>query len=158
MGGNIKGGLNWNIDESHNIFGNAGYYSKQPLFNAVYPNFNNNDVNDGLTNEKIVGLELGYGYTSEHYRVNVNLYRTSWKDRFFRQSRSGQDGFIDFAGIEQVHKGIEFEGSMRFGKFKFDGMFSIGDFQYKGDVTGTEYDENNNVVGTAGDNFLFGWN
>ncbi|MDH5412837.1 MAG: TonB-dependent receptor [Flavobacteriaceae bacterium] len=153
MGGNIKGGLNWNIDESHNIFGNAGYYSKQPLFNAVYPNFNNNDVNEGLTNEKIVGLELGYGYTSEHYRINVNLYRTSWKDRFFRQSRSGQDGFIDFAGIEQVHKGIEFEGSMRFGKFKFDGMFSIGDFQYKGDVTGTEYDENNNVVGTAGTTF-----
>jgi len=154
MGGNIKGGLNWNIDESHNIFGNAGYYSKQPLWNAVYQSFSTNDVTPNLNNEKIVGLELGYGYTSEHYKVNVNLYRTSWKDRFFRQSRSGQDGFINFAGIEQVHKGIEFEGSMRFGKFKFDGMFSIGDFQYKGDVTGTEFDGNNEVVGTAGTTFF----
>ena len=153
MGGNIKGGINLNIDQNNNVFVNTGYYSKQPLFSAVYPNFNNNDINEGLTNEKILGLEFGYGYTSARYRVNVNLYRTSWKDRFFRQSRTGQDGYIDFAGIEQIHKGVELEGSMRFGKFRFDGMLSVGDWQYKGDVTGTEYDDNNNVVGTAGETF-----
>jgi outer membrane cobalamin receptor len=153
MGGNIKGGLNYNIDQNHNVFGNAGYYSKQPLFNAVFPNFTNNNVNEGLTNEKILGLEFGYGFKSAKYRANLNLYRTSWKDRFYRQSRTGQDGFIDFAGIEQVHTGIEFESSMKFGKLSFDGMFSLGNWEYKGDVTGTEYDGNNNVVGTAGTTF-----
>ena len=152
-GGNIKGGINYNMDDYNNIFGNIGYYSKQPLFNAVYPNFNNNDINDGLTNEKIFGLELGYGYRSENLRLNVNLYRTSWKDRFFRQSRSGQDGFVDFAGIEQVHTGLELEGSVRFGKLLIKGMFSTGNWEYKGNVTGTEYDDNNNVVGTAGTTF-----
>jgi len=153
LGGNIKGGLNYNIDESHNVFGNAGFYSKQPLWNAVYQNFNNNDVTKNLTNEKIFGLELGYGFKSENYRVNVNLYRTSWKDRFFRQSRSGVDGYINFAGIEEVHSGIEFENSMKFGKLEIKGMLSIGNWEYKGNVTGTEYDDNNEVVGEAGTTF-----
>ncbi len=153
MGGNIKGGLNYNINENHNVFGNAGYYSKQPLFNAVFPNFNNNDVNEGLTNEKILGLEFGYGFKSQKYRANLNLYRTSWKDRFFRQSRTGQDGYINFAGIEQVHTGIEFESTMRFNKLTVEGMFSLGNWEYKGNVTGTEYDGNNNVVGASNATF-----
>jgi outer membrane cobalamin receptor len=153
MGGNIKGGMNYNINENHNVFGNAGYYSKQPLFNAVFPNFNNNNVNEGLTNEKILGLEFGYGYRSQNYRANLNLYRTSWKDRFFRQSRTGQDGYINFAGIEQVHTGLEFESTMKFGKLSFEGMFSYGNWEYKGNVTGTEYDGNNNVVGASNATF-----
>ena len=81
LGGTIKGGLNYNIDENHNIFGNAGYYSKQPLFDAVYLN-NSNDLNEDIRNEKVFGVELGYGYQSEKLTANVNLYRTSWKDRF----------------------------------------------------------------------------
>lgn len=148
-GGNIKGGLNFNINDHHNIFGNAGYYSKQPRFNAVYSSFSNNDVTENLNNEKILGLELGYGYRSEKFRFNLNLYNTSWKDRFYRQSRSGQDGYIDFRGIEQVHKGVEFEGSARFNKFTLNAMFSVGDWQYKGNVTGSEFDGLNNPVGAS---------
>src|SRR5690606_41953959 len=44
VGGNIKGGLNYNIDEKHNVFANAGYYLKQPIFDAIFLNFVN-DVN-----------------------------------------------------------------------------------------------------------------
>ncbi len=147
LGGNIKGGLNWNINENHNLFFNGGYYSKQPLFQAVYPNFHNNDVNAGLTNEKIVGLEAGYGFKNENYRVNVNVYRTAWKDVFKRQ-RLG-DGYIDFQGIEQVHSGVELETSAKFGKLRIQGMFSVGNWEYKGDVTGTEFDDDNNQVGAS---------
>jgi len=150
MGGNIKAGLNWNIDESNNLFGNAGYYSKQPLFSAVYPNYTNNDINEGLTNEKILGLEVGYGYKDEHYRVNVNAYRTSWKDRFKRQGISGTDGYVDFQGIEQVHKGIEVEGSAKYNLLELNFMASLGDWQYKGDVTGKQFDDNGDPVGGSG--------
>jgi len=153
MGGNIKGGMNYNINESHNVFGNAGYYSKQPFFNAVYPSFNTNTVNVGLTNEKILGLELGYGYRSENYNVKVNAYRTSWKDRFQRSGSATPGNFVDFSGITQVHTGIEVETTARFGNLTIDGMVSIGNFVYEGNVTGTEYDQNNNVVGAAGTTF-----
>ncbi|GGG91721.1 TonB-dependent receptor [Polaribacter pacificus] len=153
LGGNIKGGMNWNINEEHNVFGNAGYYSKQPFFDAVYPNYNNNDINTGLTNEKIVGLELGYGFRNENYNVKVNAYRTSWKDRYQRSGGSAPGNFVDFSGIEQVHTGLEFEANAYYGKFTIDGMLSLGNFQYVGNVTGTEYDQNNNVVGASGTTF-----
>jgi hypothetical protein len=142
--------MNWNINEAHNLYGNAGYYSKQPFFGAVYPNFNNNNTNVGLTNEKILGLELGYGYRSEKYNVKINAYRTSWKDRFQRTGGSAPGNFVDFSGIEQVHTGIELESTGRFGKLTVDAMLSLGNFEYVGNITGTEYDQNQNVVGASG--------
>ncbi|NVK53617.1 MAG: carboxypeptidase-like regulatory domain-containing protein [Flavobacteriaceae bacterium] len=150
LGGNIKGGMNYNINDAHNVFGNAGYYSKQPFFNAVYPNFNNNNINTGLTNEKVLGLEFGYGFRSENYNVKVNAFRTSWKDRFQRTGGSAPGNFVDFSGIEQVHTGLEVETYARFGNLSIDGMLSVGNYVYKGNVTGTEYDQNNNIVGTSG--------
>lgn len=30
-GGNVKGGINYNFNEQHNVFVNSGYYSKQPF-------------------------------------------------------------------------------------------------------------------------------
>lgn len=150
LGGNIKGGMNYNIDDAHNVYANAGYYSKQPFFRAVYPNFNNNNINTGLTNEKVLGLELGYGFRSENYNVKVNAFRTSWKDRFQRSGGSVPGNFVDFSGIEQVHTGLELESTARFGKLTVEGMLSLGNFQYVGNVTGTEYDQNNNVVGSSG--------
>ena len=70
VGGNVKGGVNWNIDENHNVFVNMGDYSKQPFINAVFLN-NQNIVNSNPRNEKIAGFELGYGYTSEKFKANL---------------------------------------------------------------------------------------
>ena len=79
LGGNIKGGVNYNINEEHNVFVNSGYYSKQPFFNAVYRN--NRSVAFDTPNEKILGLEAGYTFTAKYLTASVNGYRTSWKDR-----------------------------------------------------------------------------
>lgn len=158
IGGNIKGGLNWNIDAQHNVFANAGYYSKQPIFDAVFPNYTNNDVNEGLINEKVIGLELGYGFRHENYRVNVNLYRTSWADRFSRESSTfdinntpdNDDddvrGTANLEGIKQVHLGVEVEASAKFGKFGFDFMASVGDWEYEGNVTAAYFDDGENPI------------
>ncbi|MEM9686093.1 MAG: carboxypeptidase-like regulatory domain-containing protein, partial [Bacteroidota bacterium] len=54
MGGNIKAGINYNIDEQNNVFANAGYYSRQPLFDAVYVNFAN-ELNSDYRNEQVIG-------------------------------------------------------------------------------------------------------
>ena len=147
LGGNVKGGVNWNIDAHHNVFGNAGYYSKQPLFDAVYINFGNN-LNPNLTNEKIVGVELGYGYRSSNFRANVNLYRTSWKDRFESVSatfNAGEPneirGAANLLGITQVHSGAEFDARLQVtDRFALTGMMSIGNWEYQGDVSATFFD------------------
>ena len=153
LGGNIKGGANYNINEHHNVFVNAGYYSKQPFFNAVYPN-NQSLVNENLTNEKVIGFEAGYGFRSRVFNANLNLYHTTWKDRYQRTSdnaATNQGGYYDFAGITQVHSGIELDMTAKLDKLKLNGMVSYGNWVYQNDITGRRYDVANNEIsgGTA---------
>lgn len=165
LGGTIKGGLNYNIDENHNVFGNAGYYSKQPLFDAIFLNFGN-DINEDYVNEKVFGVELGYGYKSEKFSANLNLYRTSWKDRFLSVTGTFQDpanptdpdatvqGRTNLVGIEQIHMGVELETTYRpIDMLTFRGMLSVGDWEYGGDVSGPAIDNNTSEV--VGENRLF---
>ncbi len=153
LGGNIKTGLNYNINKNHNVFINGGYYSKQPMFSAVYPNYTNNDVNDKLTNETIIGIEVGYGYRAERTAINLNLYRTSWDDRFmsigYTDPDTGDYGTARMDGINQLHMGIEADATYRpVNSLKLNGMISVGNWEYSGNPTGKAYDDDNNLVGT----------
>jgi len=158
IGYNVKGGANYNINSHHNVFGNIGFYSRQPFFTAVYPN-NQQVVNPNLTNEKIFSTELGYGYRASNLKVSVNLYRTSWADRFQRRTNltiidaSGTqftNAYAEVNGITQVHYGAEFEASYKLSKYlELEGMVSWGDWKYKGDANSTSYDENNNPINIA---------
>ncbi|MAZ27771.1 MAG: TonB-dependent receptor [Cytophagaceae bacterium] len=154
IGGNIKGGVNWNIDEMHNVFVNGGYYSKQPLFDAVFPSFVSNDVNKDLQNEKIVGLEVGYGFRSPNFRGNVNLYRTSWADRFetvsavFNEDTDDEiRGSANVNGITQVHMGVEvdFVADLMH-NLRINGMLSVANWEYKDNPTATYFDESNQPI------------
>jgi outer membrane cobalamin receptor len=154
LGGNVKGGINYNINEHHNVFVNAGYYSKQPFFNAVYPNFRS-VLNGNLTNEKITGFEAGYGFRSNIVNVNLNAYHTTWKDRYQRTndvSPTNVGGYIDFSGITEVHSGVELDINSRITtKLKLTAMVSVGDWKYKGNSISNTYDVTNNpVVNTTG--------
>ncbi len=150
LGGNIKGGANFNINEQQNVFINTGYYSKQPFFNAVYPN-NQSKVNENLTNEKILGLEAGYGFRSRMFNAKLNLYYTSWKDRYQRSNDNAADnvgGYYDFAGITQVHTGVELEMNSRpLPKLSLNAMVSVGNWNYKGNSTSDRFDQNNTPIG-----------
>ncbi|MBI6120758.1 TonB-dependent receptor [Salegentibacter maritimus] len=153
IGGNIKGGLNWNIDEMHNVYANAGYYSKQPLFDAVYINFGNN-LNPDLQNEQIIGTEIGYGFRSSLFSANVNIYRTSWADRFedvgaVFNAETPQEirGRANLYGITQVHTGLEIDFTGRVSdKLRFKGMFSVGNWEYEGDVEATYFDNDQEPI------------
>ncbi|MGI9551239.1 MAG: TonB-dependent receptor [Aurantibacter sp.] len=149
LGGNIKGGFNVNLNEANNVFVNAGYYSKQPLFDAVYINFVN-ELNPDLTNEKVLGIEAGYGLNLGDFRTKINIYRTSWKDRFQDldiETPAGDEGTANINGIEQVHKGIEIEANYRASDFvSFRGMLSLGDWEYGGNATGAALDDDRNII------------
>ncbi|MCA6066864.1 TonB-dependent receptor [Chryseobacterium sp. RG1] len=158
FGYNIKGGANYNINENHNVFANVGYYSKQPFFNSVYPS-NFQVVNPTLTNEKIFSAEIGYGFRSPKLSANVNIYRTSWGDRWLRRTNqtftlpdnSTTTGYAEISGITEIHQGVEVDAVYKPLNFlEIQGMFSWGDYYYKGNATGAAFDDNNNPLTLAG--------
>jgi outer membrane receptor protein involved in Fe transport len=161
-GGDIKIGANYNINEHHNVFANAGMYSKQPFFNAVYPN-NASVINDNLTNEKIKAVEVGYGFRSGIFNANLNAYYTTWDDRFTTGTDSdvagNPGGYYTFSGVNETHTGVELDVTARLlDKLKLNGMISVGDWKYDGNATSNRFDASNNPFagGTAQTLFLDG--
>ncbi|WP_138431978.1 TonB-dependent receptor [Fodinibius saliphilus] len=151
-GGYVKGGVNYNINDRHNVFANAGFISRQPTFDGVFPSFQN-DVNPDLQNEKITSIELGYGYTSYNLDVSLNLYSTVWGNRFIETGfpiGQGSSGTAQFDDVDQRHNGIELETTYRpISNLKIEGMLSIGDWKYTNNFDATLFDDNQNQVGTA---------
>ena len=151
-GGYLKGGLNYNFSEKSNLFVNAGFIDRQPLFDAVFPNFGN-DINPDLQNERIESVEVGYGFRSNAFKLNVNVYSTNWGNRFLSRSLSNQqgvDGTAQFRNIGVQHQGIEAEATYRpTGRTTFKGMISIGDWRYTNDFEATLFDENQQEIGTG---------
>jgi outer membrane receptor protein involved in Fe transport len=150
LGGDIKAGLNYNINEQHNIFGNAGYYSKQPFFSAVYPN-NKSYVNGNLVNEEVVGAELGYGFRSGIFNANLNYYYTSWKNRFVTGTETDQvnnpGGYYTFSGVNEVHTGVELDMIAKLSnKLRLTGMVSVGNWNYNGQAISNRFDYQNNPL------------
>jgi hypothetical protein len=158
LGGNVKGGANYNINENHNVFANAGYYSKQPLFDAIFLNYRN-DLNDDYKNEQVLGFELGYGLRTDFIDANVNLYRTTWADRFltasddFDVNNTPDDddddvrGEAHLYGVEQVHMGVEVDFIAKIlDNLSLKGMVSLNDWQYGGNVETTFFDNDQNPI------------
>jgi len=151
-GGYIKGGANYNINDANNVFVNAGYISRQPNFDAVFPNFANN-VNPDLQNEKITSFEVGYGLRLPSFTMNVNLYSTKWGNRFVSRSftnTGGTTGTAQFKNIEELHNGFELEAKYTVASnFRISGMLSIGDWKYTKDFTSTLFDDTNTEIGSG---------
>ena len=150
-GGYLKGGVNYNLNAKSNIFANVGFIDRQPLFDAVFPNYQN-DINPDLQNERIESFEIGYGYIGDKLRLNINAYNTNWGNRFVSRSLSNQqgvDGFAQFRNIDVTHKGIEAEATYRVGSTKLRGMLSIGDWTYDKDFEAELFDENQQSIGTG---------
>lgn len=163
LGYNMKAGANYNIDDHHNVYANIGYYSKQPFLNAVYPN-QKNYLNPNLTNEKIFGLEGGYGFRSSIFDASLNVYRTEWKDRFQRRGGLTKDypdplnpgtilttnqAYSNIQGITEIHQGIELEMTAKPHRMvDLFAMVSFNDYHYKGNAQGNIFTENNEQIGS----------
>lgn len=151
IGGNIKGGANWNITEHSNVFANVGYISRAPYFsNGVFLNSQNSHaINPKATNEKAFSAELGYGYHSRLFTANVNAYYTKWMDKTMSRTGTFRDGserageryYMNLTGVDARHMGIELDFVANPTRWmEIDGMFSWGDWEWASNAKGYFYD------------------
>ncbi|MDX1479826.1 MAG: carboxypeptidase-like regulatory domain-containing protein, partial [Saprospiraceae bacterium] len=108
LGGTIKAGANFNLDDNNNVFVNAGFYSKQPIFDNVYINFVN-ELNENVKNQTVAAFEAGYGYRSRDFSVKTNVYYTNWGNRqfdIFTENAQGEDILYNFEDVDQTHIGL----------------------------------------------------
>jgi outer membrane cobalamin receptor len=149
-GGYLKGGANINLNANNNVFFNAGYIARQPLFDAVFPGFANN-INPDLQNEKITSVEAGYGYASSSFKLNANVYSTVWGNRFISRGFTldgGTSGTAQFKDVDVLHQGIELEATYYASPdFRLKGMLSAGDWKYTKDFTSEVFDDTNQKIG-----------
>ena len=149
IGYNLKGGASITMGESSVLFGNAGYYSRQPFLDNIFSNIRySNDLittgsGDGVDNENIVGLEAGYKYETRNFRANINGYATTWGNRtivnvFTNDGGTEENEDDDFAqrnvqrGLTQIHTGIELDLRYRMNDLVLKGFASFGNWTYDG--------------------------
>lgn len=150
IGYNAKAGFSYKPSQAHSFYFNTGFYNRQPYHDNIYLNFTN-QINPLTENEKIFGLEAGYGFSSSIFSANVNLYRTSWKDRVVTSSDVVDDvvTFESNFGTSQLHSGVEVDFKVRpTTGLSINGFASIGDWIYDGEVVTQVTDEERNVIST----------
>ncbi len=138
----VKGGANYIINDNMNVYGNLGYVSKVPIFDAV---INDRDATKATDprNEKFYAFEGGYNvFTSDNkLRAKISAYYTLWKDRTKNigvYNQDGTEGYFFVTGMNQLHKGLEFDI-----KYNPINMLELGlgaslaDWRYINDVEGT---------------------
>ncbi|WP_159018953.1 TonB-dependent receptor [Algibacter sp. L3A6] len=154
LGFSTKGGANYRLDNNHNVFMNIGYFEKAADFDAVFQEFDNEHINENAENQKIFSFELGYGFRSEKLTANVNVYRTTWKDRTETASFQQPDGtnaFANILGVNAIHQGVEVDFIYKAtDKLNVTGMMSLGDWRWDNNVTDVQIlDEDQNLIETV---------
>jgi hypothetical protein len=68
--------------------------------------------------------------------------------KIYDGSTDNPGGYYDFAGITEIHSGIEIDGTAKvLDKLTLTAMLSLGDYKYEGTSTSNRYDSANNPVG-----------
>ena len=143
----LKGGANYNISASHNVFANAGYFTRAPFFRWAFVGFTN-EINEDVKHERVFSSEVGYGYRSSLLAANLILYRTEWVDKAL--VRRVGDATANITGLNALHQGIEFDFTAKpTKKLEIRGMFSYGDWTWTDDVIADVYDEFQELLGTV---------
>ena len=143
-GGTLKAGLNYNLSKNSRLFFNAGYFSKQPIFNTIFLRYRN-IINETAKNQTVEAYEIGYSFFQGDFDLDINAYYTEWANRQFTRNMfiDNQDVLYVFDNISQTHQGVEMEFNFKLSKkYSLTGMVSIGDWIYTSNfnATGTVLD------------------
>ena len=147
LGGTVKAGVNYNINDKHNVFLNAGYISRAPFFsNGVFLSSKNSHmINPDPVNEKVGSVELGYGLHTEKFSLNFNAYYTKWMDktsvRSFTMENSEEQATLNLTGVDACHMGLELDFRYKATRWlDITGMVSVGDWKWDSNAKGYLYD------------------
>jgi hypothetical protein len=147
----FKTGINRNLSRHINLFGNVGYLNRPTRFNNIFDN-NNNEVKDAK-NEKVYAAELGTGYKSRVFSLDVNAYYTYWQNRpaNFLPSYRDNDGNLftyNINGMKARHMGVEFAGVIKPGNgMTIQSALSLADWQWKSGARSIIRDDAGDSVG-----------
>lgn len=153
---NLKGGVNYRINGRHNVFANAGFFTRAPfLVNAFQNSRYSNSYLPNLRDEEAVAFELGYSYRSSKFRLNVNAYHFKWNNKIFRLFREFDQGLDEFIypsvvnGQEALHRGIETDFQLDvINGLQIRGALSIGDWQWASNADVIVTDNDSQVIET----------
>ncbi|MFN3557148.1 MAG: TonB-dependent receptor [Bacteroidales bacterium] len=141
----LKGGANYNIDERHNVFANAGYFTRAPFYRFAFRGFTNT-LNTGAKHERVMSSEIGYGYRSSVAAANVIIYHTQWLDKSLVRS-IGNEEIANITGLDAMHQGIEIDFTLRpERRLEITGMFSYGDWTWKSDLIAEVFNINQELI------------
>ena len=157
-GGTLKAGLNYNLSKNSRLFFNAGYFSKQPIFNTIFLRYRN-IINETAKNQTVEAYEIGYSFFQGDFDLDINAYYTEWANRQFTRNMfiDNQDVLYVFDNISQTHQGVEMEFNFKLSKkYSLTGMVSIGDWIYTSNfnATGTVLDLYGNPTEEVQDSVL----
>jgi len=142
LGYSAKGGLNYNLNDNHNVFFNTGYFSKAPFFTYVF--ISDNEINPDPQFENVFSTELGYGFRKGAIQADLTLYRTMWMNKSYSKQITN-DEILNMVGLDALHQGVEFELTYTpTKKVDIRGMISVGDWKWNNDAVA-------NVVSTEGE-------
>ncbi len=143
----FKGGASYRATQQVDVFANAGYVSKVPIFDQVIDDRTGTKAAEPK-NEKFISFEAGVNYTGLDGALTLkgNFYYTTWKDRansISVRKANGDEALIFLQGVDSRHSGLEFEGAYQSSKyFRLDAAASFGNWKYTDDVQGTFKDYN----------------
>jgi hypothetical protein len=140
IGGTIKSGLNYNLDENSNIFVNLGWLNKARPFANLFQGGNSTIFLDNTKNENVLANEIGYSYGSENFSVNSNAYYTLWIGKSVRSLE--RNGILTVLPPQDArHMGIEIDGTYKFSKkLELQGTVSLGDWIYTSQDSATVFE------------------
>ncbi len=137
----FKGGASFRINPMVDVYANAGYVAKVPIFDQVIDDVTGTKVPDPQS-EKFLSGELGINshLLQNKLTIKLNGYYTIWTDRYQAitvTNTDGSDGFVRLDGIDEQNAGIELDAVYQPIRFiRFDVAASQGFWTYTDDVSG----------------------
>jgi len=136
IGYNLKGGMSYEISDNIKVFGNGGYYSRQPFLDNVFTNirYSNELVSPEVDNEDITSFELGWRFDNQKLFVGFDFYHTIWDNRVLLSSGEVNDVDVNIfrRGVQQKHVGAELD--MRYqvtDNLNLRGFWSQGSWKFE---------------------------
>ena len=149
----LKGGVNYNLNETMNVFMNLGYLSKAQRFSNVFDY--ENQLFLEIKNERVKAIEFGYSYVNPRFTLNVNTYYTVWENKpsdkktYINDSINNDIRYtVNINNMNARHMGAEFEFAFRItDNLIFESILSLGDWRWTSKDTALIYNDDGRLVG-----------